>query len=350
MRSMTSARITRTARTSRPRMRWGVAGVAATTAGLMIMAAGPAQAATPVGLGTASSFAVLAGAGVTNTGPTTLNGDLGTFPTTSITGAGSLTVTGTVHGGDAVTQDAKTDLVTAYGVAAGQASNQTVSADLAGTTLVSGVYTSASSMGLSGALTLDAAGDPDAVFVFQVGSALTVAAGSQVLLTNGAQACNVIWQVGSSATIGTGAAFRGTVIALTDITMVTGATVEGRLLARNGAVTLDTNVVTRPSCTSPTGGTGTTTAQDAAAQVAADEAASVAAAQLAAEQAAAGQTPAPSQVTVTPLGGVSTGDGSAWGEGPQRSAHAAPLTSALPTTGLPVDGLVLGGVWVTAAG
>ncbi|MCG2802529.1 MAG: DUF3494 domain-containing protein [Cellulomonas sp.] len=316
---MRSTTIARPAHTRRPRTRWAVAGVAAATAGLMIGVAGPAEAATPVGLGTATSFAVLAGAGVTNTGPTTLNGDLGTFPTTSISGAGSLTVTGTVHGGDAVTQDAKTDLVTAYGVAAGQASNQTISADLAGATLVSGVYTSASSMGLSGALTLDAAGDPDAVFVFQVASALTVAGGSQVLLTNGAQACNVIWQVGSSATIGTGAAFRGTVLALTDITMVTGATVEGRLLARNGAVTLDTNVVTRPACTTPSGSTGTTTAQDAAARAAAD----AAAAELVAAELAAGSPPAASQVTRTPLGGVSTGDGSAWGDGPQRAVHPA---------------------------
>ncbi|WP_201292747.1 ice-binding family protein, partial [Cellulomonas citrea] len=252
---------------------------AVAAAGLLVAVAGPAQAATPVGLGTATSFVVLAGAGVTNTGPTTLNGDVGTFPTTSISGAGSLTVTGTVHAGDAVTQDAKTDLVTAYDVAAGQASNVTVSADLAGQTLVSGVYTSASTMGLSGALTLDAAGDPDAVFVFQVGSALTVGNGASVLLTNGAQACNVIWQVGSSATVGTGAQFRGTVLALTDITLATGATAEGRLLARNGAVTLDTNVVTRPSCTTPTGGTSTTTAQDAAARDAA--------AQAAADQAAA---------------------------------------------------------------
>lgn len=309
-----------------PRARAGRVGAVAAVAAaaLLVAVAGPAQAATPVGLGTATSFVVLAGAGVTNTGPTTLGGDLGTFPTTSISGAGSLTVTGTVHAGDAVTQDAKTDLVTAYDVAAGQASNVTVSADLAGQTLVSGVYTSASSMGLSGALTLDAAGDPDAVFVFQVGSALTVGSGAAVLLTNGAQACNVIWQVGSSATVGTGAQFRGTVLALTDITLATGATAEGRLLARNGAVTLDTNVVTRPSCTTPTGGTATTTAQDAAAQAAADQAAAdQAAADLAAAQGA------PGQVTVVPRGGVATGDGSARGQAPQRHGGVAPLDGGL---------------------
>jgi len=266
------------------------AAVAVASAGLLVGMAGAAQAATMIGLGTASSFVVLAGAGVTNTGPTTLNGDIGTFPTTSISGAGTLTVNGTNHAGDGVTQGAKTDLVTAYDVAAGQASNVTVSADLAGQTLTGGVYTSASSMGLSGALTLDASGNPDAVFVFQVGSALTIASGATVLLIGGAQACNVFWQVGSSATIGTGAAFRGTVLALTSITMTTGATLEGNALARNGAVTLDTNVITAPVCTTPP---GTTVAYVSPATV------------------PAAATP---QVTRTPRGGVQTGDGSTAGQ------------------------------------
>jgi type VI secretion system secreted protein VgrG len=118
-------------------------------------------------------------------------------------------------------------------------------------TLVSGVYTSASSMGLTGTLTLDAAGDPNAAFVFQAGSTLTTASGSQVALINGAQACNVFWQVGSSATLGTGSRFRGTILALTDITVTTAATVDGRILARNGAVTLDTNTITRSTCATP---------------------------------------------------------------------------------------------------
>ena len=266
------------------------AAVAIGSAGLLVGLAGAAQAATMIGLGTASSFVVLAGSGVTNTGPTTLNGDIGTFPTTSITGAGSLTVNGTNHAGDGVTQGAKADLVTAYGVAAGQASNVTVSADLAGQTLTGGVYTSASSMGLSGALTLDASGNPDSVFVFQVGSALTIGSGARVLLIGGAQACNVFWQVGSSATVGTGAAFRGNVLALTSITMTTGATLEGRALARNGAVTLDTNVITAPVCTTPP---GTTVAYVPPATV------------------PAATTP---QVRRAPRGGVQTGDGSTIGQ------------------------------------
>jgi hypothetical protein len=127
---------------------------------------------------------------------------------------------------------------------------------------VSGVYTSASSLGLSGALTLDAQGDPNAVFVFQAGTSLIVGSSSQVNLIGGAQACNVYWQVGSSATIGTGAAFVGNILALTSISMTTGATLNGRALARNGAVTLDTNTITRSTCAAGTttgGGSGTGT-------------------------------------------------------------------------------------------
>lgn len=230
----------------------GIAGTVLTAlaaGGLLIASAGGAFAApTAVGLGAADSFAVLAGAGVTNTGATTMTGDLGTFPTTTVSGTGSITIIGTYHGGDSVTQNAKDDLVTAYNVAAGQGPTSPISADLGGMTLVSGVYNSASSLALTGTLTLDAEGDPDAVFVFQAGSTLITASGSQVAFVNGAQSCNVYWQVGSSATLGTGSAFRGTVIALTDITATTAATIDGRLLARNGAVTLDSNTITRSPC------------------------------------------------------------------------------------------------------
>jgi uncharacterized repeat protein (TIGR01451 family) len=206
----------------------------------------------PVNLGTATSFAVLAGSGITNTGPTTITGDVGTFPTTTETGFGSVTLIGTNHAGDAVTQGAKTDLTTAYNDAAGRGPTIPVSGDIGGQTLVPGVYNSASSLGITGTLTLDAEGDPDAVFIFQMVSTLVTASGSNVNLINGAQACNVFWQVGSSATLGTGSAFRGNILALTSITATTGATVEGRLLARNGAVTLDTNTITISVCATPT--------------------------------------------------------------------------------------------------
>ena len=244
------------------RVRFGAASVATVglfSAGLLVALVGGAQAApTPVPLGTAASFAVLAGAGITNTGPTTVNGDIGTFPTTTITGLATLTVNGTNHGGDAVTQQAKTDLVTAYNNAAGQGPPTPIAADLGGQTLTPGVYNSASSIGLTGALTLNAGGDPNAVFVFQAGSTLTTGSASSVNLINGAQWCNVFWQIGSSATLGTGSSFRGTIIALTSITLTTGATVDGRVLARDGAVTLDTNTITRSTCI-PTSTTTTST-------------------------------------------------------------------------------------------
>ncbi|MEO8690794.1 MAG: ice-binding family protein, partial [Solirubrobacteraceae bacterium] len=210
-----------------------------------------ARAATPVSLGTAEPFAVLAGSTVTNTGPSVVNGDLGLSPGTAVTGFPPGTVNGSQHVTDAVAAQAQIDLTTAYNDAAGQAPTGAVSADLGGQRLAPGVYRSASSLGLTGALTLDAQGDPNAVFIFQAGSTLTTASASSVNLVNGAQACNVFWQVGSSATLGTASTFRGSILALTSITATTGATVDGRLLARNAAVTLDTNTITRSRCATP---------------------------------------------------------------------------------------------------
>jgi hypothetical protein len=221
------------------------------------------SAQAPVGLGTAANFAVLAGSTVTNTGPSVISGSVGLDPGSAVTGfPPGIVLAGTTEVADGVALQAKNDLVTAYNSAAGRSSTATISGDLAGRTLVSGVYTSASSLGLSGALTLDAQGDPSAVFIFQAGSTLIVGSGSQVNLIGGAQACNVFWQVGSSATIGTGSSFVGNIMALTSVTMTTGATLQGRALARNGAVTLDTNTITSPTCTSgasTTGGNSTTT-------------------------------------------------------------------------------------------
>ncbi len=205
-----------------------------------VSAAGP----TTVLLGTAANFSVLAGSGITNTGPTTIYGDVGTFPTPSQTGFGSVTIIGTNHVDDAVTQQAKIDLVTAYNDAAGRTPVTTVATELGGTTLVPGVYNSASgTFQITGTVTLDGQGDPNAVFIFQMASTLVTASSSVVLLINGTHSCNVFWQVGSSATIGTSSSFVGTILALTSITLTTGATVDGRVLARNGAVTMDTNTI-----------------------------------------------------------------------------------------------------------
>jgi hypothetical protein len=265
------------ARRFRSRATWGTALLALLVLGMLVgLVGGASAAATAVPLGTANSFAVLAGSGITNTGPTTVTGDLGTFPTTSMTGTASITVTGANHAGDAVTQGAKTDLITAYTTAAGEGPTSPIAADLGGLTLAPGVYKSASSVGLTGTLTLNAGGDPNAVFVFQAGSSLTTASGSQVKMINGAQSCNVFWQVGSSATLGTGSTFRGTVIALTSITVTTGVTVDGRVLARNGAVTLDTDKIARSTCagsSSTTATTGTTTQSTAAKKAAVKKAA-----------------------------------------------------------------------------
>jgi hypothetical protein len=149
--------------------------------------------------------------------------------------------------------------VTAYTTAAGEGPTTAIAADLAGQTLAPGVYNSASSIGLSGALTLNGGGNPNAIFVFQAVSTLTTGSASQINLINGAQSCNVFWQVGSSATLGTGSTFRGTIIALTSITVTTGVTVDGRVLARNGAVTLGTDTITRPTCAAVAATTAATT-------------------------------------------------------------------------------------------
>jgi type VI secretion system secreted protein VgrG len=209
------------------------------------------KAATYVNLGTADSFAVLAGSGITNTGATIITGDVGTFPTLTETGFGSITLTGTNHVGDGVTQTAKSDLITAYDDAAGQVAT-TVASELGGTTKIAGVYDTADGeLHVTNTLTLDGGGDPDAIFIFKAGSTLTTSSGStsHISLINSAQACNVFWQVGSSATIGTGSDFKGNILALSSITDDGGSTISGRLLARNAAVTLNNTTLTRATCT-----------------------------------------------------------------------------------------------------
>lgn len=202
-----------------------------------------------VELGAGSSFAVLGGSGITAVGAvnsSTINGDIGSHPTSTIVGLDNVILNGINHGADATTQTAKIDLVTAYLDAAGRASTTSYGAifDLGGLTLTNGIYNGSSSFGLTGTLTLDGGGDANSVWIFQAGSTLITAVSSQIELINGANANNVYWQVGSSATIGTYCNFAGTILAMDSITLNTGATLDGRALARNGAVTLDTNVVT----------------------------------------------------------------------------------------------------------
>lgn len=201
-----------------------------------------------VPLGTADGYAILAGTSITKTGLNTVYGDIGIFPGSVVSGAGAISHRGDVHAGDAAADIAKQDLVTGYNNAAAQTPPRPITADLAGQALTAGVYNSASSIALNGAVTLDGEGDPDSVFVFQAGSTLITGPGSVVNLVNGANACNVYWQVGSSATLDTDTTLVGTVMALTSITLNTRATVQGRVLARNGAVTLDDSSVLVPSC------------------------------------------------------------------------------------------------------
>jgi len=208
-----------------------------------------ANAATPkVSLGTAADFAVLAGSTITNTGPTTITGDLGLSPGTAVTGFPPGQVVGTSHSADAVAAQAKADLGAAYDDAAARATNSTIPVELGGTTKTPGVYESAAgTFGITGTLTLDAQGDSDAVFIFKAASTLITASASSVTLANGAQSANVFWKVGSSATLGTYSTLRGNVMALASITVTTGTTVDGRVMARTAAVTLDSDTITRPA-------------------------------------------------------------------------------------------------------
>lgn len=248
----------------------------------------------PVDLGTAQSFAVLAGQGVTNTGPTVVDGDLGTHPNPAVGGFPPGTVTGATHQADAVALQAQSDLTTAYNDAAGRTPVTTIPTELGGTTLMPGVYDSASgTFQITGTLTLDAQGDPDGVFIFQMASTLVTADSSDVNLIGSASPCNVWWQVGSSATLGTNSNFTGNILALTSIQVLTNVVVDGRVLARNGEVTLDDDNIDASACI-------------------------------------AASSPSPSQVTPVPSGGVQTGGG--------------------PTAGsLDVGLLVLGGALLVAA-
>ena len=202
-------------------------------------------ATTPVPLGTAANFAVLAGSTITNTGSTTINGDLGLSPGTLVTGFPPGQVNGTVYTADSVALQAQNDLTTAYNDAAAETVTATIPTELGGTTETPGVYNSAAgTFGITGTLTLDAQGNPNAVFIFQAASTLITASASNVSLINGAQASNVFWVVGSFATLGANSTLQGTILALTSITAETGATLNGGALARNGAVTLDTDTIT----------------------------------------------------------------------------------------------------------
>lgn len=230
------------------------------TGHIRVMAAQPT-----VNLGTTSTFAVLAGSTITNTGTTIINGsaggnidgkvggDVGLFPGTIFSGQTSTTISGAVHLADTAASKAKDDLVVAYDDAAGRTPVTRIPTELGGTILKPGVYDSADgTFQITGTLTLDAQGDPNAVFIFKAASTLITASDSKVNPINSARFCRIFWHVVSSATLGTNSHFVGHILALTSITANTGATIQGQLLARNGAVTLDNNTITNGFCETTT--------------------------------------------------------------------------------------------------
>jgi hypothetical protein len=218
----------------------------------------PSTCGTPppvIALGAACGFGILGATPVvSNIGPTNVTGDVGIWPALSITGFPPGTLTGAKHAGDTIAMTAQGDLTTAYNSAAGAPGGAALTADIGGQTLPAGVYKATTTLGITGILTLDGGGNPNASWIFQVGSALTTAAGgvgtpaSQVNLIGGATAHNVFWETGSAATLGTNSIFAGTIMAQSSITLGTGAVLNGRALARTGAVTLDSNPVNVPPC------------------------------------------------------------------------------------------------------
>lgn len=280
----------------------GIAGIILAFA--LALFAVPSAVAAPVNLATVTPFVVLGGATVTNTGPSVLNGDLGVSPGTALDGFGlPAVVNGATHENDAVAAQAQSDLTNAYNVAAGQPvapADDLSGSDLGNRKLSPGAYRYTSDALLTGALTLDAEGDPNAQFVFLIGSGLTTASASSVVLINGASPCNVYWQVGSSADIGTTTAFQGNLMALTSISLKSGATVVGRMLARNGQVSLIDNVLTAPLCP-----TGSENPPDS-------------------ETPGGSETPGASS---TPGGSATAGGGSAAGSGPGTSGPRRPARS-----------------------
>jgi len=195
------------------------------------------------------TFEILAASTVTSTGATSITGDLGVSPGTAVTGFPPAVLVGTLHAGDPTAAQAQLALTAAYNDAAGRSVGAiAVAGNLGGMTLAPGVYKSTSSLEISsGDLTLDAKGNANAVFIFEMASTLVTTTGRKVILAGGARAANIIWQVGSSATLGVSSVFKGNILAMASITVNNGASVEGQLLARTGAVTLDSNVVLMPA-------------------------------------------------------------------------------------------------------
>lgn len=312
-----------------------------------------------VDLATAANYSVLGGSTVTNTGASVLGQSLGLWPGTSVTGfpPGIVTPPGTTDVDNAAAQQAQSDLTAAYVDAAGRPVDATTTADLGNLILGPGVYSgpSKSALGLTGPLVLDAQGNSSAVWIFQTDSSLTTASGSSVSLINGALACNVYWQVGSSATLGTGSVFVGNIMALTSVTVNTSVAVQGRALARNGAVTLDTDTFTEPACSGVPPTTTTTSVVPS----------STTTSSLVPGSTTTSSPVVPGSSTTTTGGGTSTPGGSSTTSttavptttpgstttpGPYTSTPAGTPPGPLVSTGQPIDRWLWFGVLTIAAG
>jgi cell division septation protein DedD len=321
-----------------------IGGLSAVALAVLLFAVGPATdagAQTAPGLGAASSYAVLGGQTVTNTGPTTIGGDVGVSPGTAVTGFPPAILTGgAIHSADANALQAQGAVTTAYNALAAQPCTADLTGqDLGGMTLTEGVYCFSSSAQLTGLLTLNAQASASAVFIFKAVSTLTTASNSSVLVTNGSTGCNVFWQVGSSATIGTGTVFVGNILALTSIALNTGASVSGRVLARNGEVTMDTNHVGFSGCAAPTATASPTASPTASATVTPSPTTIAAPTDTATATttptAAATPTPTATPVgqTPTPVGQTPTPTPTATPAGQTPTAHITPC--CLPRSGGP---------------
>lgn len=294
---------------------------------------------TAVDLGTAASFAVLAGSGISNTGTTTINGDVGLDPAgaSSVTGFNTVTLNGTLYTADAVALEAKNDLLTAYNTAANATPVTTIATELGGTVLNAGVYNSSSgTFGLTGVVTLNGQNNANSIFIFQAASTLITASGSSVVLENGASACNVYFQVGSSATLGTTTSFEGNILADTSITLDTGATLLGRALANNGAVTMDTNVITTPSC--PTASPSPSVSPSPSPSVSPSPSPSVS------------PSPSPSPSVSPSASPLASGSGGAGTSGGSGSGTATTAALQLPFTGFDALALVEAALGLILAG